>query len=66
MMHYNVHDSGVKSWYSVGVTKRVWAAALLRHYREEGLNDVIIGADELAESHELPQESRKFQDKKDT
>ena len=36
----------------------------LRNYREEGFNDVLLGANELAESIELPTESRKFYEKK--
>ena len=36
----------------------------LRNYREEGFNDILIGANELAESIELPPESRKFYEKK--
>ena len=32
----------------------------LRNYREEGFDDVLIGANEFAESIELPPESRKF------
>ena len=36
----------------------------LRNYREEGFNDVLIGANELAESIELPPESKKFHKKK--
>ena len=36
----------------------------LRNYREEGCNDVLIGANELAESIELPPESRKLREKK--
>ena len=35
----------------------------LRNYREEGFNNVLIGANELAESIELPPESRKFHEK---
>ena len=36
----------------------------LRNYREEGFNDVLLGANELAESIELPTEPRKFYEKK--
>lgn len=36
----------------------------LRIYREEGFNDVLVGANELAESVELPLEFRQFQEKK--
>ena len=36
----------------------------LKNYREEGFNDDLIGANESAESIELPQESRKFHKKK--
>ena len=35
----------------------------LRNYIEEGLNDVLIGANELAESIELPLESRNLMKK---
>lgn len=36
----------------------------LRKYRESGFNDVLIGANDLAEAVELPLEFRKFQDKR--
>ena len=36
----------------------------LRIYREEGFNGVLISANKLAESIELPLEFRKLQDKK--
>ncbi|XP_032895465.1 uncharacterized protein LOC116985118 [Amblyraja radiata] len=36
----------------------------LRIYREEGFNDVLVVANELAESVELPLEFRQFQEKK--
>ena len=35
-----------------------------RNYREEDFNDVLIDANELAESIELPPESRKVHEKK--
>ena len=35
----------------------------LRIYREEGFNDVLVGANELAEAVELTLEFRQFQEK---